>query len=153
MAQKVFILSNVGDGTINDADSAIISYWGSLEQSIKFIAYGSYLERLCDPTGYLAIKVLKMKNKNKVDVRWISFNISRIMLIKLNPFAAHYFIITKEALGQLLEIDVNTNSLGVEIGKKEENGKTIYSILIGVGTFLYNGGVGGNGPTTGAKLP
>jgi hypothetical protein len=153
MAKKVFILSDLIGQNVDGADIEITSYWINLSDSVKFIAHKTYLYRLCSTTGYFAIKVLKMKNKQKVDIRWISFNINNVGIIEINPFAPHYFVIKKEALDALLKLDLNADSLGIEIGKREEDGKIVCSIIIGPGTFVYSDGGGGTTPGAGVKLP
>lgn len=155
MAQKVFVLESLpSDSDLSGATNLIENYWGDTEASIKFIAHRSYLDRLLASTGYLAIKVLKIKFSTKVDVRWLPFHISNAPLINMSWTSARYFVIKKEALEEIYDLGDNINSIGIEIASEDlPNGEKKYSILIGAGRFAYVLGGGSTLPGAGAKLP
>lgn len=153
MAQKVFILESFIASDM-DANSVLISnYWGSNNASIKFIAHASYLYRLADSTGYLALKVKKIKKPDHLDGRWVAFDITKLAKINQGKSKAKFFVIKKEVLDVILSLDPNSNAIGGEIGVEIIGIKRVFSLIIGSATFNYVGGIGTGSPSAGAKVP
>lgn len=153
MIQKVFILENFVASNLGGSDDLIINYWGSLARSIKFLAHPTYLHRLASKTGYFAFKVTRIYDQDQVDGRWISFDKSKIPSINNSSSKARYFVLKKEALDGIIDIDPNANCIGTEIGIAHIGIKKVYSLIIGAGAFIYSGGGGGTTPGAGAKVP
>lgn len=154
MPQKVFILDAMPeDSDLTESGSLITNYWGALAP-IKFLAHKTYLTRLTSSTGYLALKITKIKQPGKVDARWQSFDIADVNAINTSATSARYFVISQEILDEIYTLGDNINCIGAELGLEElPNGKKKYSVLFGAGNFKYILGGGGTTPGAGAKVP
>lgn len=153
MTKKVFILDNFVSSNLGGSDDFIINYWGSLAASIKFLAHPTYLNRLAAKTGYFAFEVTRIDDQDRVDGRWISFDLAKIPAINKRKSKTRFFVIKKEALDSIIDLDPSANCIGVEIGVENIGIKKVYSLIIGAGTFVYVLGGGGTTPGAGAKLP
>lgn len=154
MPQKVFVLNSMPEESdLIGLNSLITNYWGALVP-IKFLAHKTYLTRLTSSTGYLALKVTKIKKPDKVDARWQSFDIDKVDNINSSFTSARYFVISQEILDEIYTLGDNINCIAAELGLEElPNGKKQYSVLFGAANFKYVLGGGGTTPGAGAKVP
>lgn len=148
-----------------DRDLYIQNYWGSINKILNyFVIDYAKMDELFEksPHNEVALKISNLGSKDKVSGIWMPYDKNNEKKLKAYKNKDHYFIFER----RYYDLDFqfipdkkkggirgrpNTNVVCALLGK-DNNGK-YYAFINAANIVIDDGGTGGNGFTSGAKIP